>query len=234
MNIFTRKKVDRLLEEIDLDARYTATFTGIERFSDRVMSALEQTPRDKFVSGEYKDVAYYNRPLPIDYGQTISQPYIVALMTDLLELTRESSVLEVGTGSGYQTAILSQLAKNVYSLERIKELCEPSLTRLRKLGYKNIEIRCSDDYNCWRDQSPFNAIIVTAAISHIPQTLIEQLTPGGRMVIPVGLAGMHQELMLVRKSKEGTLKTESILGVSFVPLITTNNSDRENSLKNMH
>jgi protein-L-isoaspartate(D-aspartate) O-methyltransferase len=158
--------------------------------------------------------------LPIGYGQTISQPYIVALMTDLLDLTPESIVLEIGTGSGYQAAILSRLAKKVYSIERIPELCESARARLQTLGYSNVETLCANGYYGWEDKAPFDAITVTAAAPHIPEALINQLKPGGRMVIPVGLPYMHQELMLVTKDLDGKISTDTILGVSFVPLVT--------------
>ena len=213
-------KHKRLLEEIESDALYTAALTGRKKFEQRVMKAMAEVIRENFVSPQYSPFAYDNGPLPIGHGQTISQPYIVALMTDLLELTKESVVLEVGTGSGYQAAVLSRLAKKVYTVERIKELSESAGQRLKKLGYNNIELLCSDGYIGWQEKSPFDGIIVTAAISHIPPALIEQLKPGGRMVIPIGLPRMHQELMLLTKDKAGETHTESLLGVAFVPLIT--------------
>ena len=181
---------------------------------------MAEVDRENFVSPQYLPFAYDNGPLPIGYGQTISQPYIVALMTDLLDLTAESIVLEVGTGSGYQAAVLSRLAKQVYSIERVKELAESAGERLKDLGYDNIEIRNQDGYMGWQEKAPFDGIIVTAAASHIPPALIEQLKPGGRMVIPIGLPHMYQELMLLTKDEDGTTHTESLLGVAFVPLIT--------------
>lgn len=215
-----KKKHKRLLEEIESDAKYTASYTGRKKFDQRVMDAMAEVIRENFVSLQYLPFAYENGPLPIGYGQTISQPYIVALMTDLLELTAESIVLEVGTGSGYQAAVLSQLAKKVYSIERVKELAESAKERLINLGYDNIEVRCRDGYLGWQEKAPFDSIIVTAAIDHIPPALIEQLKPGGRLVIPIGLPHMHQELMLLTKDEEGKTHTESLLGVAFVPLIT--------------
>lgn len=215
-----KNKHKRLLEEIESDAKYTASYTGRKKFDQRVMDAMAEVIRENFVSPEYLPFAYNNGPLPIGYGQTISQPYIVALMTDLLDLTAESIVLEVGTGSGYQAAILSKLAKKVYTVERVKELAESAKERLKDLGYDNIEMRCRDGYVGWQEKAPFDSIIVTAAIDHIPPALVEQLKPGGRMVIPIGMPYMHQELMLVTKDEEGEIHTESLLGVAFVPLIT--------------
>lgn len=217
-----RTKHKRLLEEIENDAIYTAALTGRKKFDQRVMKAMAEVIRENFVPSQYLPFAYENGPLPIGYGQTISQPYIVALMTDLLHLTTESIVLEVGTGSGYQAAVLSQLADKVYTVERVKELAESAEERLKSLGYDNVEVRCSDGYIGWQEKAPFDSIIVTAAIDHIPPALIEQLKPGGRMVIPVGLPYMDQNLILLTKDKDGETHTESLLGVAFVPLITNN------------
>jgi len=215
-----KKKHQRLLEEIKSEAKYTASYTGRKQFAQRVMDAMAEVIRENFVTPEYLPFAYDNGPLPIGYGQTISQPYIVALMTDLLDLSAESIVLEVGTGSGYQAAVLSRLAKQVFSVERVAELAESARERLKDLGYDNIEVRCSDGYSGWQEKAPFDGIIVTAAIAHIPPALIEQLKPGGRMVIPIGLPYMHQELMLLTKDEEGETHTRSLLDVAFVPLIT--------------
>ena len=213
------KKLKHLLKEIESEAAYTAGFTGRKKFSDRVMNAMAEVPREKFVAAHSLPFAYDNGPLSIGYGQTISQPYIVALMTDLLDLTKENIVLEIGTGSGYQTAILSKLCNTVYSIEKIPELAESAGQRLKDLAYDNIETRCANGYTGWHEKAPFDAIIVTAAASHIPPALIEQLKPGGRMVIPIGLPYMHQELMLVTKDMDGSTQTESLLGVAFVPLV---------------
>jgi len=217
-----------LLEEIESDAKYTASFTGRKKFDQRVMNAMAEVIRENFVPSQYIPFAYDNGPLPIGYGQTISQPYIVALMTDLLELTAESIVLEVGTGSGYQAAVLSKLAKKVYTIERVKELYESARERLKDLAYDNVDLRCRDGYLGWQEKAPFDGIIVTAAISHIPPALIEQLKPGGRMVIPIGLPKMHQELILLTKDADGETHTESLLGVAFVPLITDKEDEHSN------
>ncbi len=183
------------------------------------MAAMAEVPREKFVSSGLKPFAYDNAPLSIGYGQTISQPFIVALMTDLLNLTPESVVLEIGTGSGYQAAILSRLVEKVYTIEKITHLAEAATRVLHEQGYNNIETRCSNGYMGWEEKAPFDAIIVTAAASYVPPTLVDQLKPGGRMVIPVGLPYMHQELMLVVKEQDGTTRTETVLGVAFVPLV---------------
>jgi protein-L-isoaspartate(D-aspartate) O-methyltransferase len=215
-----KTNIKRMLKDIENEAKFTASYTGRERFAERVMKAMGDVIRDKFVGDIKEDYAYDNGPLPIGYGQTISQPYIVALMTDLLDLTDDSIVLEIGTGSGYQAAILSRLAKMVYSIERIPELCESARARLQTMGYSNVETLCANGYYGWEEKAPFDAIIVTAAAAHIPQALINQLKPGGRMVIPVGLPYMHQELMLVTKDQDGKISTDTILGVAFVPLVT--------------
>lgn len=217
-----------MLETIEHEARYTASYTGRAQFSEAVMRAMAAVPRDKFVPAAVRIFAYDDGPLSIGHGQTISQPYMVAVMTDLLELTPESIVLEIGTGSGYQAAVLSRLAKKVYTIERVSELAEVAVKTLKKLGYDNIESRCCNGYYGWQEKAPFDAIIVTAAATHIPPALVEQLKPGGRMVIPVGLPYMHQELMLLSKADDGTTKTESILGVAFVPLVISE-TDIENS-----
>jgi len=224
-----KSKHQRLLEEIKSEAKYTASYTGRKKFDQRVMNAMAEVMRENFVSSQYLPFAYENGPLPIGYGQTISQPYIVALMTDLLDLTAESTVLEIGTGSGYQAAVLSRLAKQVYSIERVKELSESAKERLKELAYDNIEIRNQNGYTGWQEKAPFDGIIVTAAASHIPPALIEQLKPGGRMVIPIGLPHSYQELMLLVKDNEGTTHTKSLLGVAFVPLIM----DEENEVSKM-
>ena len=213
-------KQKHFLETIKSEAKFTASYTGRKKFAQRVMDAIAEVDRKNFVSPQYLPLAYDNGPLPIGYGQTISQPYIVALMTDLLDLTAESIVLEVGTGSGYQAAVLSRVAKQIYTIERVKELAESAGERLKELGYDNIEIRNRDGYIGWQEKAPFDGIIVTAAANHIPPSLIEQLKPGGRMVVPVGLPHSYQELMLLTKDEDGITHSESLLGVAFVPLIT--------------
>jgi protein-L-isoaspartate(D-aspartate) O-methyltransferase len=212
-------EIKRVLDEIRADARFTAMYTGREQFSERVMQALAEVERDRFVPEELRAEAYENRPLPIGHQQTISQPYIVALMTDLLDTEPEHKVLEIGTGSGYQAAVLSKLVQEVYSIERVAELAESAKRRLEMLGYRNVRVRCDDGNNGWPEAAPFDGIIVTAAATEIPQCLIDQLAPGGRLVIPVGQRWGHQELMLVTRDEEGKPITREVLGVAFVPLL---------------
>ena len=186
----------------------------------RVLAALRSTPRHEFVSADLYSYAYDDRPLPIGYGQTISQPYIVAKMTELLETKREQRVLELGTGSGYQAAILSPLVREVYTIEIVEPLGNSARTRLERLGYTNIWVKVGDGYFGWPERAPFDAIVITAAANHIPPPLIEQLKPGGRMVIPIGNPFQVQNLMLVVKGKESRdLKIYNLMPVAFVPLM---------------
>lgn len=211
------KKLKRLLDEIESEYKYTCRMTGKSRLDSRVKAALSKVPRDKFVSTAYIDNAYDNGPLPIGYGQTISQPYIVALMTDLLELEADDVVLEIGTGSGYQAAVLAQLCKQVYTIEYVAELADIAKARFEKLAYKNIEVKNGNGYDGWPEHAPYDGIIVTAAATHIPGPLIDQLKPGARMVIPLGQPFFHQELTLVEKDEKGELHIRDVLGVAFVP-----------------
>lgn len=183
----------------------------------RVLEAMRRVPRHRFVPAAYRDRAYENSPLPIGYGQTISQPYIVALMTQLLQLTPGETVLEIGTGSGYHAAVLSEIPTSVFSVEIVPELASSANKRLSKLGYDRVTVKQGDGYYGWPENAPFAAIVVTAAPSHIPPPLIEQLEPGGRMVIPVGSAYRVQQLMLVTKDDEGTVRKQGLMPVRFVP-----------------
>ena len=214
-----RNNQQEMLEDINAEVRYTRSLIGKDALDPRVMEAVRKVPRDAFVPPNMKSAAFENGPLPIGYGQTISQPYIVALMTDLLAPEAEHRILEIGTGSGYQTAILSQLCSKVYSLEVVAELGAIAADVFKRLGYHNIEMRIGDGYQGWSEHAPYDGIIVTAAATHIPSALVEQLRPGGRMVIPVGLPYSHQELMLLRKDQQGKTLTKSVLGVAFVPLV---------------
>lgn len=189
-----------------------------------VIEALKSVPRHKFVPSERRNRAYKNRPLPIGHGQTISQPYIVARMTDLLNLENDDRVLEIGTGSGYQAAILAEITKEVYTIEIIEELHRRSENTLKALNYQNIVTRHGDGYYGWKSKEPFDAIIVTAAPSHIPPPLVEQLSPGGRMVIPVGHPLRTQRLMLLEKQPDGTVTKRSISRVRFVPFRRNKNN----------
>ncbi len=213
-----KSAIKRMLAEIESEVTFTRHLIGRNRLAPEVMKAMRNTPREEFVPDELKLYAYDNRPLPIGQGQTISQPYIVALMTDLLQPQADHRVLEIGTGSGYQTAILSQLVNMVYSIEVISELGQAAAERLQRLNYHNIKTRIDNGYQGWAEYAPYDGIIVTAAASHIPPALIEQLKPGGKLVVPVGLPYMHQELMLVEKDSKSNVNVKDILGVAFVPL----------------
>jgi protein-L-isoaspartate(D-aspartate) O-methyltransferase len=181
-----------------------------------VLEAMQRVPRHEFVSPEYQQYAYRDHPLPIGEDQTISQPYIVAFMTEALSLKGTEKVLEIGTGSGYQTAILAEIVDLVYSIEIIPSLTERAAYILERLGYKNVNVRTGDGYRGWPELAPFDCIIVTAAPDHIPEPLIAQLKTGGRMIIPVG--NFHQELILIEKEKSGKITKKSILPVRFVPM----------------
>lgn len=206
-----------LVELIEADVRETSAYIKKDALDPRVMQAMATVPRHEFVPLQVRDIAYRNRPLPIGHGQTISQPYIVAIMTDLLNLNSKDKVLEIGTGSGYQAAILAELVDEVYTIEIIKPLANEAKQRLQVLGYKNISVKLADGYYGWQEHAPFDAIIVTAAASHVPPSLIKQLKTGGRMVIPVGSRFMTQELLLIHKEKQGKITTQQVLPVSFVP-----------------
>ena len=183
-----------------------------------VLEAMRSVLRHKFVPDDMVRRAYADSPLPIGYGQTISQPYIVAYMTDMLKPKKGHVVLEIGTGSGYQAAVLAEIVKEVYTIEIVPELGQAAKGRFKKLGYANVEARVGDGYHGWKEHAPFDTIIVTAAASHIPPPLIEQLKPGGRMAIPVGPPFQVQQLMLVEKGKDGKVTQRSEMPVRFVPL----------------
>ena len=211
-----------MLEDIRSEVRYTRSLIGRDTLNKRVMHAMATVQRDEFVPDSMKRAAFDNGPLPIGHGQTISQPYIVALMTDLLETRPEHEVLEIGTGSGYQTAVLSILCEAVYSMDLIPALAAAAGERLRRMGFSNVFIRSGNGYQGWPEHAPYDGIIVTAAAPQIPQALVEQLKPGGRLIIPVGLPYMNQELMLVTKEAEGHTNVQSVLGVAFVPMVDPN------------
>jgi protein-L-isoaspartate(D-aspartate) O-methyltransferase len=190
--------------------------------SEKVLGIMNRVPRHRFVPDDELYSAYYNHPLPIGHGQTISQPYIVALMTDLLKLDKQQTVLEVGTGSGYQAAVLSELASKVYSIEIVAPLAAAAAKVLSELGYANVEVKAGDGSAGWPEHAPYDGIIVTAAAEHIPQPLLDQLKPGGRLVIPVGGRYDAQELLLITKDSGGIFHRKNIEPVRFVPLTGEN------------
>ena len=207
-----------MLEEIRRSVVQTRAATGREALSPRVMQALATVPRHEFVPPELRRRAYENRPLPIGHGQTISQPYIVALMSDLLLVEAGDVVLEIGTGSGYQAAVLAAMGARVYSVEIVAPLAESAKRRLARLGYGGVEVRLGDGYHGWREHAPYDAIIVTAAPVQVPPPLVAQLAPGGRMAIPVGPRFGVQRLLLIEKAGDGRVSTRQVLPVRFVPL----------------
>jgi|TARA_Y100000296_G_C5121856_1_gene230818 protein-L-isoaspartate(D-aspartate) O-methyltransferase len=186
---------------------------------EKVIKAMADIPRHLFVKESLRDLAYADGPLPIGYNQTISQPYIVAYMTEILQPDTHHTVLEVGTGSGYQAAILSKLVHHVYSIEIITELGKEAADRLERLGYDNVTVRIGDGYKGWEKHAPFDRIIVTAAPEQIPEKLVEQLKPGGRMVLPVGETLLGQDMLVVKKDKTGQVTTQETIPVRFVPMI---------------
>lgn len=208
---------EQMLADISAEAFCIQDSLGKSRFASQVMAAMAEVPRHLFVPDQLQDYAYLDRPLPIGHGKTISQPFIVALMTDLLELRSDETVLEVGTGLGYQTAILSRLAHQVYSVEKIADLANQARQRLASLAYDNIEIRVGDGYDGWPQHAPYDKVIVTAAPPQIPATLLEQLKPGGRLVLPVG-SYFSQQLLLLSKNADGSNSQKIIIPVLFSPL----------------
>ena len=214
---YTRKR-QNMVRIIEADVIETRSYLDKSVLDSRVMEAMSTVPRHALVPKKKRKQAYLNRPLPIGYGQTISQPYIVAIMTDLINPQPEHKVLEVGTGSGYQAAILSQVVQQVYTIEIIEQLGKRARKDLAKLGYNNIQTRIGDGYYGWKQHAPFDGIVVTAAASHVPPPLIKQLKPGGRMIIPVGSTFLTQQLLLIVKDEKGNVTTKQILPVRFVPL----------------
>jgi len=210
--------VEKMMQDIAMEVEYTRSYIGKDALDLRVMEAMGKVPRHKFIPTEIQPFAYENGPVSIGFGQTISQPYIVALMTDMLSPSEGDIILEVGCGCGYQEAVLSLLVKQVYSTEIVNELGEQARERLQHLGYHNVSVRIGDGYYGWQEHAPFDGIIVTAAAPYIPPALVNQLKPGGRLAIPVGLPHMHQELLLVEKDERGEITTTKVLDVAFVPL----------------
>jgi protein-L-isoaspartate(D-aspartate) O-methyltransferase len=208
---------EHMIAEISADAARVRELTGKSMLDPRVMAAMGKVPRHEFVPVELQPLAYANMPLPIGCEKTISQPFIVALMTDLLDLGADDTVLEIGTGLGYQAAILGQLARQVYSMEIIEELGNQAKQRLERLGFTNIEIRMGNGYHGWSEHAPFDRIILTAAPDLIPPPLLHQLKTGGKMVLPAGLPDA-QQLILVQKNEAGQVSTNEILAVRFSQL----------------
>jgi protein-L-isoaspartate(D-aspartate) O-methyltransferase len=209
---------EAMLLDIEEEVAYTRREIGKDALDKRVMAAMAIVPRDRFIPECDRHYAFANGPVPIGHGQTISQPYIVALMTDLLNPHPDSVILEIGTGSGYQAAVLAELVRHVYSIEIVDALAAAAGLRLQQLGYDNVTVRHADGYHGWPEHAPFDGVVVTAAAPHIPPALVEQLKPGGRLVIPVGPTGGVQELTAVDKNADGSVCVERILTVAFVPL----------------
>lgn len=209
----------RLVTEVEAMVAATRRETGIAALSAPVRAALGKVERHRFVPPALQAQAYGNHPLPIGGGQTISQPYIVALSTELIAPHAGQRVLEIGTGSGYQAAVLAEIVAQVYSVELLPALGREAAQRLKSLGYANVEVRIGDGYAGWPEQAPFDAIVVTAAAPQVPPALLEQLKPGGRMVIPVGASQAAQELLLLTKRADGSVERRSVLPVRFVPLV---------------
>ena len=214
----TEEQHQRMIEVIEEEVTYTRHAIGKDKLDARVMEAMRKVPRHEFVPANSQLMAYHNGPLSIGHGQTISQPYIVALMTDLLEPHADDVILEIGTGSGYQSAILSCLVKQVHTTETVSPLVEPARQRLQRLGYNNVQVHECDGYYGLPEQAPFDGIIVTAAAPHVPEPLVEQLKPGGRLVIPIGHEFYAQELLVIQKHEDSQLSRRKIIDVVFVPL----------------
>ena len=207
-----------MVEEIVEMAGEIAPTYGGAKLSSQVLDAMFRVPRHRFVPEDERRYAYQNRPLSIGHNQTISQPYIVALMTDLLALKAGDRVLDVGTGSGSQAAVLAEMDVELYSIEIVEPLAQQSAEVLHALGYERVHVRAGDGYQGWPEQAPFDSVIVTAGASHVPQPLLDQLRPGGRMVIPVGEAFDVQELLLIIKDEGGDTHRQQVISVRFVPL----------------
>ena len=207
-----------MIRDIVDETRYVGRMTGRSEISRSVLAAMERVPREQFVGPAMLQHAFDNSPLPIGSGQTIPQPFIVALMTDVAAPETHDKVLEVGTGSGYQTAILAELVNQLYTVEILPEMARAARQRLDTIGYNNIHYRVGDGRNGWAEEAPFDIILVTAAAVEVPPTLIEQLRPGGRMVLPVGERYAAQELVLLEKDDQGAVSLSSLLPVAFVPL----------------
>jgi len=215
----TDKAIKHMLQDIAYEASATRQLTGKAMLDERVMDSMKSVPRHSFVPANQQFRAYDNGALSIGHGQTISQPFIVALMTDLLKTDTDDVILEVGSGSGYQAAVLSHLVKKVYSVEIIDELAQQAAERLQELDITNVEVNCANGYQGWPEHAPYDGIIVTAAAPFVPQALLEELKPGGRLVIPIGQAYFTQELIVIKKQMDSSITSQNIMGVIFVPMV---------------
>ena len=225
------KQHQAMLDAIRADTADTASWTGRRALAPRVLAAMAKVERHRFVPDAEAPYAYINRPRPIGHGQTISQPFIVALMTELLDLEPTDKVLEVGTGSGYQAAVLAELAREVFTIELVEPLGRTAEARLKDLGYANVHVRIGDGFKGWPEAAPFDAIIVTAAPEQVPETLAEQLKPGGRLVIPLGKQWEPQTLLRCAKGENGKLVCENKLPVAFVPMVKGKSDDGRRHLR---
>lgn len=226
--MFANSVQSDMLRDIEREVAYTRHEIGRDAFAPRVMAAMAAVPREQFVPESGRHLAFANGPLAIGHGQTISQPYIVALMTDLLAPRPQDNILEIGTGSGYQAAVLAELVRQVHSVEIIAALATAAGQRLARLGYANVSVRQADGFHGWPEHAPYDGIVVTAAAPQVPPPLVEQLKPGARLVIPVGMPGGVQELKVVEKDADGSITSRNILLVAFVPLTrAATGSDRQ-------
>jgi protein-L-isoaspartate(D-aspartate) O-methyltransferase len=214
----TASGLKEMLRDIELEVGLTAAEIGKEALADRVMAAMAKVPRERFIPEADRFRAFDSRPLPIGCGQTISQPFIVALMTDLIAPQADDVILEIGTGSGYQAAVLAELVRHVYSIEIVDELAETATRRLRQMRYENVTITHADGHQGWAEHAPYDGIVITAATPEVPPALVEQLKPGARLVIPVGRQNFPQDLTVIEKRADGSLDRRDLLLVAFVPM----------------
>ena len=219
-----RRNMLRIIKD---EVRFTQDYLGKSELSPDVIAAMDDVPRHEFVPKSMQTFAYANEPLYIGHGQTISQPYIVAIMTDLISPSKDHSVLDIGTGSGYQAAVLSKLVKTVYSVEIIDSLALAAIDLFQQLHYDNIKVKIGDGYEGWSENAPYDGIVVAATAPYVPTALVDQLKPGGKLILPVGHTTMGQELVLVEKDTNGEITTNNVLPVSFVPLVSNSSYSEE-------
>ncbi len=214
---FTEQRLN-MVRTIESEVRYTREYLGKSALDHHVIEVMKTVPRHKFVSSDMQDYAYEDSPLYIGHGQTISQPYIVAIMTDLISPAKDHVVLDIGTGSGYQAAVLSRLVKQVYSVDIVDALAQQARNCFAALAYENIEVKTANGYQGWLEHAPYDGIVVAATAPYVPTALVQQLKPGGKLILPIG-AGFGHELVLIEKNQDGTTEQTDILPVSFVPLV---------------